>query len=243
MKNPTSSQFVVDLLKKIRQGGEKRDAFNMRDEFADVTKLEKWLIHRMARVQFRGTLRIWRKCLQKFCDVYIREMPRSACGEKKLHAAAQAMGWPDGKQLGRKGSEIWSYDSNALPHQRRPVDRWAALWRALLVDQGRWPFLSAQYWLGHNWSAGSSSRLASTEKEIDIQLVQMRAMNMVKGLENLLYEERLKELGLFSLKERRLKRRPLHRIPVLKRSYKEDGECLFTRSCMELPEGSHYRSI
>jgi len=52
---------------------------------------------------------------------------------------------------------------------------------------------------------------------------------MIKGLENLSYEERLREPGLFSSERRRLQGDLIVAFQYLKRVYKQEGERLFMR--------------
>ena len=52
---------------------------------------------------------------------------------------------------------------------------------------------------------------------------------MIRGLEHLSYEERLRELGLFSLEKRRLQGNLIVAFQYLKGAYKQEGEWLFTR--------------
>ena len=52
---------------------------------------------------------------------------------------------------------------------------------------------------------------------------------MIRGLEHLSYEGRLRELGLFSLEKKRLQGDLIVAFQCLKGAYKEEGERLFVR--------------
>jgi len=61
---------------------------------------------------------------------------------------------------------------------------------------------------------------------------------MIRGLEDLSYKQRLRELGLFSLEKRRLQGDIIVAFQYLKRVYKQ-GERLFTRVDNDRTRGNH----
>ena len=66
----------------------------------------------------------------------------------------------------------------------------------------------------------------------DVELlegVQRRATEMIRGLEHLSYEERLRELGLLSLETKSLQGDLIAAFKYLKGAYKQEGERLFMR--------------
>jgi len=67
------------------------------------------------------------------------------------------------------------------------------------------------------------------------------ATKVMRGMEHLCYEERLRELGLFSLQKRRLWRDLTPAFQYLKGGYKKAGEGLFTRAWSDRTRGNGFR--
>lgn len=64
---------------------------------------------------------------------------------------------------------------------------------------------------------------------------------MIQGLEHLSYEDRLRELGLFILEERRLQGDLIVAFQYLKGAYKKDGDNLFSKACCDRTRSNAFK--
>jgi len=64
---------------------------------------------------------------------------------------------------------------------------------------------------------------------------------MIRGLEHLCYEERLRALGLFSVEKSRLQEDLTAAFQYLKWAYKKDGDKLISRACSDRTRGNGFK--
>ena len=107
-------------------------------------------------------------------------------------------------------------------------------------------WFSTKPWIVPYWVAEITDQLQlwSPQHREDMDLLergQRRDTKMIRGRKHLSCEERLRELGLFSLEKRRLWEDLLVTFQHLKGAYKKDWERLFSRSCCDRTKGNGFK--
>ena len=83
---------------------------------------------------------------------------------------------------------------------------------------------------------------SSYRRDVDpLECVQRRTTKMIQGMKHLPYEDRLRELGLFSLEKRRLQGDVIAALENLKGAYRKAGEGLFRGACSNRMRGNGFK--
>ena len=154
---------------------------------------EEWLIHQMGGPPFRRTLTGWRNGPKRISWNSAKgrnsALRQYRLGQTNWKAAVQ-------KNLGFWWTQSWTWESNESLQQRRPRAPWAASGR-VSPDWGRWSPLSTSETYLECWV---QCRAPQNKRGMNVlEKVQWRATKKIKGLDHLLYEDRLRELGPSSL--------------------------------------------
>ena len=94
----------------------------------------------------------------------------------------------------------------------------------------------------HPWE--SCIQLWSPQHKKDMELlerIQRRVMKMIRVMEHLSNDDRLRELGLFRLEKSRLRGDLIAAFQYLNGAYKKDGDKVFNRTCRNRTRGNGFK--